>query len=123
LGRVALDCACDAGENHFQFRWGAWTFEDLGVTVLFNNNPYAKGRHYRDEEVAWMRAELEKVGIASLAYATYPPEGEEDAGYTYALVLDCLSDREKEVEAIRHKAFVRTWERLTGADTVARESP
>jgi hypothetical protein len=31
------------------------------------------------------------------------------------LVLDCHPDREPEVEAIRHQAFMRTWERLTAA--------
>jgi hypothetical protein len=111
----AQACAYDAHENHFQYRRGTWWFEDMGATVLFNNHPYAKGRRYRDEEVAELKEELRKAGIASLAYATWPPEGEEGAGYTYALVLDCTSDRDREVEDIEHKVFARTWERLMGA--------
>jgi hypothetical protein len=111
----AQACARDAHENYFQHRRGTWVFEDMGVTVLFDNNPYVKGWHFRDEETAELKEELQKIGIATLAYATWPPEGEEGAGYSYALVLDCLWDRAREVDDIQHKAFMRSWERLSAA--------
>jgi hypothetical protein len=113
---LARAFAEDAHKNHFHSRRGVWYCEDLDVVALYNNNPYRQGWHYRDRETEEMRRELQEAGIATLAYATYPAEGEEGAGYTYALVLDCSRDRMKQVDEIRHRAFQRTWERLAAAE-------
>jgi hypothetical protein len=55
----------------------------LGIMCVYNNNPYA----LRDEETAEFRKQLKMAGIKEVAYATYPPMGQESAGYTYAMLL------------------------------------
>ena len=90
---LAYMCASDACENHFPSRRGIWFLEDLGVLCLYNNNPYEKHPTLRDEETAEFRRRMKAEGIKELAYATYPPEGQEDAGYTYAMLIDV--DEEK----------------------------
>jgi hypothetical protein len=96
----AADCARDAHENHFPSRRGVWYFEDKDVLVFWKNNPYANRPTLRDEETAAFCAELAARGIEELAYATYPPEGDEGAGYTYALVVNASRDRESELSDI-----------------------
>jgi transcriptional regulator with XRE-family HTH domain len=90
----AFKCAFDAHENHFPSRRGVWFIEDLDVLVLYNNNPYEKYPTRRDEELAEFRRRMKAEGIKELAFATYPPEGKEQAGYTYALVIDASQDRQ-----------------------------
>jgi transcriptional regulator with XRE-family HTH domain len=89
----AFKCAWDACENHFPSRRGVWIFEDEGILCLFNNNPYAHMPTRRDEELAEFRRRMKVEGIQEVAYATYPPEGEEDAGYTYALLIKAGADK------------------------------
>jgi transcriptional regulator with XRE-family HTH domain len=91
--RHARNFAQDACENHFSSRRGVWIIEDLGVLCLYNNNPYSQYPTLRDEELAEFRRRMKAEGIKELAYATYPPEGEEDAGYTYAMLIDAGEDR------------------------------
>jgi hypothetical protein len=91
--QLAVECARDACENHFDTRRGMDLMED-GVVCLFNNHPYAKFPSLRDEETAEFRRRLAEEGsMAELAYATYPPEGEEDAGYTYAMLIQLPMNR------------------------------
>ena len=109
--RFALGCACDAHENHFPSRSGIWFFEDQGVLCVFNNNPYAKYPTLRDEEVAQFRQKLRAEGIKELAYATYPGEGDEQPGYTYALLIDAGEDKidwvVETLDEIQDRAFRR----------------
>jgi len=91
---LAFAFAKDAHEDHFPSRRGVWHIEDLGVLCLYNNNPYANYPALRDEETAAFRKRMRAAGIKVLAYATYPPEGEESAGYTYAMLLDAGQDKQ-----------------------------
>lgn len=91
----AKACARDASENHFPSRRGAWHIVDLDVLVLFNNNPYANFPSLRDEETAKFRQRLAAKGLVELAYATYPPAGQQDAGYTYALVIQAGKEHQQ----------------------------
>ena len=99
---LASALAIDAYENHFSSRRGVWFLEDVGVLCLFNNNPYAADPGMRDKETAKFRAAMEGAGIEELAYATYPREGE-DAGYTYAMILDADRDKTKFVSDMMAK--------------------
>jgi hypothetical protein len=90
--------AWDAHENHFESRRGSWPIADKDgkprkrpVICLYNNNPY-KDPAWREEETAEIRKRMALVGIKELAYATYPPEGDESAGYTYALIMEGPND-------------------------------
>jgi hypothetical protein len=103
--RFALILAQDAFENHFSFRRGVWFCEDIDVLAVYNNNPYANYPELRDEETAKFRTAMEKAGIKVLAYATYPPEGKEDAGYSYAMILDASRDKIDFVDAMMLKFF------------------
>jgi hypothetical protein len=87
LQRLAFDSAKDAHENYFSSRRGIWLFEDNGIVCVYNNNPYADDAKRRDRETAAFRARMKAARIREVAYATYPPAGKEDAGYTYALLL------------------------------------
>ena len=66
---------------------------DQEVLVLYNNNPYARGPEFRERETADFRRRLAAEGITELAYATFPLEGDEAAGYTYAMLLDASEDK------------------------------
>jgi hypothetical protein len=41
-----------------------------------------------------------------------PPAGQEDAGYTYAMILDCSKDRMGEVRRIVTEAVRRSHEKM-----------
>jgi transcriptional regulator with XRE-family HTH domain len=89
LQRLALAMAEDANENHFPSRRGVWELTDRGLLCVYNNNPYQPGVvPTRDDETARFRAALKAQGLKEVGYAEYPPEGEEDAGYTYALLIE-----------------------------------
>src|SRR3954447_8122143 len=89
---LAFLCACDAFENNFPSRRGAYFIEDKGVLCIYNNNPYANPT-LREEETAKLRQRMKAEGLEELAYATYPFEGHEDAGYTYAMTIAAGEDR------------------------------
>jgi HNH endonuclease len=62
---------------------------------LFNNRPYKKPGYgntmdhaRRDRETNMFRRRLTEAGIVELGYGTYPPAGEDSAGYTYAMLID-----------------------------------
>jgi hypothetical protein len=93
---LADGLAKDAFENHFSSRRGIWQLEDYkGVLCLYNNNPYDKYPDLRDEELAEFRARMKERGLKELAFAAYPPDGEEDAGYTYARLISTGEDAEE----------------------------
>jgi hypothetical protein len=60
---------------------------------VYNNNPYAKHPKLRDYELKQFRLRMSAAGIKELGYGTYPPPGDESAGYTYALLLEAGPDR------------------------------
>jgi len=86
---LAFAYARDAHENNFHLRRGIWLLEDVGILCVFNNAPTTG----RDEETAEFRRRMGAAGIEELAYATYPSEGQDDAGYTYAMLLKAGHDR------------------------------
>jgi hypothetical protein len=90
---LAAVLAREAHLEHFPSRRGLWVLEDEGALCVCNNNPYAKHPPLRDEETMEFRRRMEAAGIKVLAYETYPPRGEEDAGYTYALLLEAGADK------------------------------
>jgi transcriptional regulator with XRE-family HTH domain len=85
---LALGLAEDAHDNHFSSRRGLWILGEEGAICLYNNNPYENYPDRRSEELREFRSRMQDQKIKELAYATYPPEGEEDAGYTYALIIE-----------------------------------
>ena len=85
--RMAEFYARDAFEAHWRSRRGLWELGDVGLLCLYNNNPYAHDPTLRDKETAEFRRKLKVEGIKEVAYATYPPEGQEYAGYTYAMII------------------------------------
>ncbi|WP_165245545.1 hypothetical protein [Paludisphaera soli] len=91
--RLAQDLALHACEDHFPTRRGVWFIEEAGVLCLFNNNPYEGFPTLRDEELAEFRRLLDVEGLRELAYATYPPEGDEDPGYTYAMIIEAGQEK------------------------------
>jgi hypothetical protein len=50
--------------------------------------------------------------MQELAYATYPPEGEEQAGYTYAMLVQATEDQRPALERIVYDAFRESFELL-----------
>jgi hypothetical protein len=113
LKSFAEACAWDAHENHFPTRRGIWFITNMeNVVVLYNNNPYAKGRHYRDEETDRIRERLAVEGMEEVAYVTYPPEGEEQAGYTYAMVIRATEEQQRVLEQIVYDAVRESFELL-----------
>lgn len=108
---LAEVAACDACENYFPSRRGIWFLEDVNKLCVYNNNPYAKHPDLRDEETSAFRDWLQANGIKELAYATYPAAGE-DAGYTYAMILDAGADREAEVAAELRRILAESWKQM-----------
>lgn len=111
--------ARDANENHFSSRRGVWFVDNTRpFLVIFNNNPYRieplSKQTRRDEETATFRQWLKKEGIKELAYATYPETGEE-AGYTYAMLLDAGKDRQADVMDAMMAILVESWSRPKSA--------
>ncbi|WP_439628901.1 helix-turn-helix domain-containing protein [Gemmata sp.] len=110
---LAAYYAKDARENHFSSRRGTWHIEDLNVLCLYNNNPYAKGRHFRDEETAEFRKRLAEKGIKELAYATDGDGDSEFPDYTYAMIIDAGEDMQNWVAATMEEIVRSTLRRLT----------
>jgi transcriptional regulator with XRE-family HTH domain len=90
---LAREFAIDAYENHLSSRRGIWFLEKLAVLCLYNNNAYANDPTLRDKETDEFRRRMKGEGIKELAYATYPPEGQEGAGYTYAMLIDAGEEK------------------------------
>jgi hypothetical protein len=109
----AFECALDAHENHFPDRRGVWHITDWDVLVVYNNNPYCGDPTARDRETNVIRERLAANGIKELAYATYPPEGKESAGYTYAMVLDARGDQMdwviETVQEVTKETMMQLW--------------
>ncbi len=95
LCKLAKAAAKVAYEDNFQSRLGVYEYSDLGtpserVFCIYNNNPFELNDgicERRAAETLKLRNALKKAGIKELAYETYPFEGEESAGYTYAMLV------------------------------------
>jgi transcriptional regulator with XRE-family HTH domain len=103
----------EAGENHFPSRRGVWFLDKLGVLCVYNNHPYAAYPTLRDQETEEFRAWLKQKRIKELGYATYPESGQ-DAGYTYAMLLDAGEDRQQEVVDALQEIIMKSIERRYG---------
>jgi hypothetical protein len=95
LPDMARVLAHDAHEYHFRTRRGIWYLEDAGCLCVFNNNPYANYPKLRDRETRDFGEAMKKAGIKVLAYATYPLKCQNNAGYTYAMLLDAGADQKQ----------------------------
>ncbi|HEY1068800.1 MAG TPA: hypothetical protein VGE52_21950 [Pirellulales bacterium] len=94
--KAAKRLAKQAHNKEFATRVGVWQIDEHRLCV-FNNNPWADDAGRRDRETAAFRDWLNSAGITELGYATYPPAGDPDAGYTYAMLLAAGEDRKGDV--------------------------
>ena len=86
----------DRHNNDFATRRGYFIVPDLPTSsgkafCLFDNRPYTKadgGNRRREKLMELFREKLKDAGISELGYGTYPRAGEEQAGYTSAIMLD-----------------------------------
>jgi transcriptional regulator with XRE-family HTH domain len=109
---LAYKCALDACENHFPSRRGIWFFEDVEVLCLYNNNPWEDHPELRANETREFRRRMKEEGIKELAYETYPPEGQEDAGYTYAMIIDAGKEKEDWVAETMNAIVAKSYRKL-----------
>jgi hypothetical protein len=85
-----------AGEEEFHSRRGCYPLEcneqdgydDGTVLCIYDNNPYSAGPQYREEQLCRFRQRLDQRGYKEVGFGIWPPEGEESAGYTFALLID-----------------------------------
>ena len=82
---LARALAMDAHEDNFHVHWGYWDLEDTGQSCVYNNRGDSEMRR---KHLAEFRRRMEAEGIRELAFASYPEQGE-DAGFTFAMILDC----------------------------------
>uniref|UniRef100_UPI0013ED2466 hypothetical protein n=1 Tax=Paludisphaera soli TaxID=2712865 RepID=UPI0013ED2466 len=114
---MAMDLAREAHEDHFPSRRGTWFIKDLGVLCVYNNNPYAGFPSLRDEELAEFRRRMDEEGLQELASAGYPPEGEVDAGYTHAMIVQVGEEKLSWVAVTMGEILRRSHALLERADT------
>ena len=88
----AYRCAEDAQENFFSSRRGIWDYEQAGLFVLYDNNP-TRVKSIRVRAIALVHGALAAQKVRVLGEAYYPLVGQ-DAGYTWALVVDALGTSE-----------------------------
>jgi hypothetical protein len=87
-------------KNDFATRRGYFIVPDMPTAsgkafCLFDNRPYRKegggntmDHRRRQKLMELFREKLRDAGISELGYGTYPPPGQELAGYTSAIILD-----------------------------------
>ena len=92
---LATNCAIYASEHEFHSHRGIYPLTDHGKTTIciYNNHPYANDPARRDRELASFREFLALEEITELGFATWPPEGDEQPGYTYAMIIDAPEER------------------------------
>jgi hypothetical protein len=107
---TALECAERAHEEDFESRRGVYplivTNRGEAVLCIYNNSPYSLENNnscpVRDEETEQFRQWLRQNKIAELSYAVYPEEGE-DAGYSYAMLINIDGNNEEQQDQIINK--------------------
>ena len=103
-------CARYAGEEEFHSRRGCYPLEcndmvvgcdDGTVLCIYDNNPYSAGPQYREKQLCLFRQRLDQRGYKEVDFGIWPPEGEEQAGYSFALLIDDWSpEMQEEVGAM-----------------------
>jgi hypothetical protein len=105
---LAVACARKASDEEFHVWRGAYGLicddddhDDGAILVIFDNAPPKAGFHHRDQAIARFRQRIDQLGHVVLASASWPPPGEDQAGYTVAVLIDNWDeDMQKEVCAI-----------------------
>ncbi len=112
--RLANLMAQDAHENYFSSRRGIWHMAGFDKLCVFNNNPYAKGKEFRDTELAEFRKRLKAEGIKELGFGEWPGDDDEDGqpGYTFAMILDCGEDRQEWIVDVWDELVSATMQRM-----------
>lgn len=101
--RFAHRCAEEAQENFFSSRRGIWDYEREGLFVLNDNNPtWVKAIRVR--AIALIQEALVAQTVRVLGEAYYPLVGQ-DAGYTWALVVDAQGTSECQLVDLWETAF------------------
>jgi transcriptional regulator with XRE-family HTH domain len=113
---LADRCAEDAYKNNFSSRRGTYVINDVstksGQAICFyNNNPYQQ-RDVRGGETERFRQALKKTGIKELSYGDFPRVGEEDAGYTYAMLFDATEEQQDIITSLMSEAIAQSRERM-----------
>jgi hypothetical protein len=78
-GELAAACACNAHEESFSSRRGAYYLEDADVVGLYDNSP----TRTRPAALERFQNDLQWQGLSILAKGIWP-----DDGYTVALLVD-----------------------------------
>lgn len=113
--KLAYRCAAEAFEKNWPSRRGIYLLKvtrDKAVLCFYNNNPWANYPTLRDEETAEFRKRMRAEGLKELAYATYPPEREECAGYSYAMLIDAGEERMDWVQETMTEIVGKSFERM-----------
>ena len=89
---MAAYYAQTACEKHFERRSGLIILDDVEsdgrlVVALFDNNPYSADPLERPRQIDDFRDRLPGITAEELAFASFPPEGEQDAGYSIAMII------------------------------------
>jgi hypothetical protein len=99
----AYGCAKDAQENFFSSRRGIWDYEREGMFVLYDNNP-TRSKSIRVRAITLVHEALKRNDVKVLGEAYYPIGGQ-DAGYTWALVVDAHDTGESQLVRLWEEAF------------------
>lgn len=93
LKKYANQLAEEAHRDHFPSRRGIFSSKTPGYFTLYDNNPYNDATR-RPREHAVIKEVLANRGVEVLAEGAYPAKGEQDAGYTVAIVFAAKTDEE-----------------------------
>jgi hypothetical protein len=105
--RLAQALARNAEENNFESHWGYVDLQDIGKSCIFQNRGVYNSR---EENLAEFRRRMEEKGIAELGFALYPEQGEQ-AGYTFAMILDCREDGLNWAQEVWKEMFLRPFQK------------
>ncbi|XXT18804.1 hypothetical protein WME94_52115 [Sorangium sp. So ce429] len=115
----AREIARDAHDNSFHSRRGSGKWFVAGQVIgfyIYDNNPWEHDKTLRDRHYAELIATMEARGCRLAGRASYPDAGQEDAGYTLALIF--VSSARDRVKA-DHDAARQTIKRLLVRDMAA----
>jgi hypothetical protein len=115
---MAANCAQHAHERMLKSHRGTYLINEAPtargqVICLYNNHPYKKPAiNRREMETDLFRQRMRDAGIRELGYSTYPPPGDEDAGYSYAMILDAGESQLWDVRDAMRQAMYEAGERF-----------
>ena len=104
--KMAWKAARKAHHRFFAVRRGTWYMEDIGVVVVFNNNPYTVHPEKRDQELALFRECLKDLGLSELGFAKYPKNE-----YTFAMLIRSPRENERLLADTMHEAMMEVLRR------------